>query len=177
MYLLTSKVRFFTIISIFDRGWHCQRKGRRKKKTAPVLVRLSEKGCCETELIPLCPLHDVRRIEGTYDELTLRKNYEGTAVEDYLHVVLTDGDYVPDALYRLRTIYPNILKLEYSNVRTAYHAGLDELSEAAGAAEEPSPLEMFEALYKTQNNEPLSERGLEITRKLFEKIGEKEARA
>lgn len=142
-----------------------------------VLVRLLEKGICETKLIPLCPLHDVRRLEGTYDELTLRKNYEGTAVEDYLHVVLTDADYVPDALFRLRTIYPNILKLEYSNVRTAYNAGLDELSDAAGAAEELSPLEMFEALYKIQNNEPLSKQGLDITRKVLEKILEKEARA
>lgn len=142
-----------------------------------VLVRLSEKGQCETELIPLRPLHDVRRIEGTYDELTLRKNYEGTAVDDFLHVVLTDGDYVPDALFRLRTVYPNILKLEYSNVRTAYNAGLDELSDAAGDGEELSPLEMFEALYKAQNNEPLSERGLSMTRKIFEKIGEWEERA
>jgi len=42
-----------------------------------VLVRLLEKGICETKLIPLCPLHDVRRLEGTYDELTLRKNLWG----------------------------------------------------------------------------------------------------
>lgn len=137
-----------------------------------VLVRLSEKGRCETERIPLCPLHDVRRIEGTYDELTLRKNYAGTAVEDYLHVVLTDKEPVPDALFRLRTIYPNILKLEYSNIRTAYNAGMDELSDAADAAEELTPLEMFEALYKVQNNEDIGERGLAFTQRIFEKIGE-----
>lgn len=137
-----------------------------------VLVRLFEKGRCEVETVPLRPLHDVRRIEGTYDELTLRKNYEGTAVEDFLHVVLTDSDYIPDALFRLRTVYPNILKLEYSNVRTAYNAGLDELSRAA--EEELTPLQMFEALYMAQNNEPLSERGLALARKFFERSGEED---
>ncbi len=137
-----------------------------------VLVRLSEKGRCETELIPLRPLHDVRRIVGTYDQLMLRKNYEGTATEDYLHVVLTDEEYVPDALFLLRTVYPNILKLEYSNVGTAARVGLDRLSAVAEEAGDVSPAEMFEAFYEAQNNQPLSERGCAVVREIFEKIGE-----
>ena len=39
-------------------------------------------------------------------------------MDDYLHVVLTDEEDVPDALARLRTIYPNIMKLDYDNRRT-----------------------------------------------------------
>jgi exonuclease SbcD len=137
-----------------------------------VLVHLSEKGRCETELIPLRPLRDVRQIKGTYDELILRKNYEGTATEDYLHVVLTDETYVPDALFLLRTVYPNILKLEYSNASMAVRSGLDELSSAAEAAGELTPPELFGAFYEAQNNQPLSEQGLSLVREIFEKIGE-----
>ena len=42
----------------------------------------------------------------------------GMQVEDYLHVILTDEEDVPEAMGKLRTIYPNLLKLSYDNLRT-----------------------------------------------------------
>ncbi len=137
-----------------------------------VLVTMGEKGVCETELLPLVPLHDVRRLKGSYDELTLRSNYEGTAVDDYLHVILTDEDYVTDALYKLRTIYPNIMKLEYANARTAHHADMDELSAAAAEGDDLTPLEMFAALYRGQNNTELTESGAAFAAGVFDKLTE-----
>lgn len=131
-----------------------------------VLVTLKEKGDCSIRLIPLKPLHDVRQIKGTYAELTLRQNYQGTRIDDFLHVILTDEDYVPDALFKLRTIYPNILKLEYANVRTSYHADLTDLSGMSGDVQ-LTPMEMFAELYRIQNNAPLGETGVEFAKNLF----------
>lgn len=140
-----------------------------------VLVTLEEKGQCAVQLIPLKPLHDVRRLRGTYEELTLRQNYEGTCTEDFLHVILTDEDYVPDALFKLRTIYPNILKLEYDNVRTSYNADIDQLADASNDAAELTPMEMFAELYRMQNNAPLSETGAELAENLFHHLTEEDA--
>ncbi|MBE6597957.1 MAG: exonuclease SbcCD subunit D [Ruminococcaceae bacterium] len=135
-----------------------------------VIVTLSEKGRCDTETVPLVPLHDVRRLCGTYEELTLRRNYEGTETEDYFHVVLLDEDYIPDALYRLRTIYPNIMKLEYANIRSAHNADMDEVSDALAGEEEMTPSEMFEALYRVQNNAPMSESERSLSERIFERL-------
>ena len=36
---------------------------------------------------PLTPKHDLREVRGSYMALTDRRNYDGTAVDDYLHTV------------------------------------------------------------------------------------------
>ncbi len=114
------------------------------------VVTLGEK--TEVRTVPLVPRHEMREIRGTYDELTLMKNYEGTATDDYLRVVLTDEEDVPDAMARLRTVYPNIMKVEYDNQRT-------RASSEIGAAEEiekKSGIELFDEFYTRQNGQPLS---------------------
>ena len=63
-------------------------------KNSMTVVELNEKGNIEISFIPFSPLHDMREIKGTYNFLTERKNYENTAVEDYLHITLTDDEEV-----------------------------------------------------------------------------------
>ena len=85
-------------------------------------------------------------------EVTNRSFYEGTNTEDYIHAVLTDEEDIPDGIQKLRVIYPNILRLEYDNLRTR------ESREIAGTdhAEEKTELELFEEFYKLQNNQAMS---------------------
>ena len=90
-------------------------------------------------------------------------------------MILTDEDYVPDALFKLRTIYPNILKLEYANVRTSYNADIDQLADASNDAAELTPMEMFAELYRVQNNAPLSETGKELAENLFYHLTEEDS--
>jgi exonuclease SbcD len=47
--------------------------------------------------------------------LTDRSFYEGTATEDYIHAVLTDEEDVPEAVGRLRLIYPNLMQMLRKN--------------------------------------------------------------
>lgn len=110
----------------------------------------------------------MREIRGTYDELALRKNYEGTATDDYLHVILTDEEDVPDALARLRTIYPNIMKLDYDNRRTRASAdpGMAE------AIEKKSGVELFDEFYTLQNGQPLSEEQRAFAEEVLESLKE-----
>ncbi len=117
----------------------------------------------------LRPLHDMREIRGSYEELTLRANYEGTATDDYIHVTLTDEIEVPDAARHLQVIYPNLMKLDYDNARTrgqgSEHLELEQL-------EEKSPLDLFSELFEKQNHKDMTEEQARYVQAQMEKIWE-----
>ena len=89
-------------------------------------------------------------------------------MEDYLHITLTDEEDVPEAMARLRVIYPNLMKLSYDNTRTRSNAVID----GAVDVQKKSPLQLFGELYEQQNNQPMSEQQAEFTRNLIEAIWE-----
>lgn len=132
------------------------------------IVELLEKGDVAIKDIPLVPKYDMREIKGTYEELTNKKNYEGTAVDDYIHAVLTDEDDVPDAIGKLRIIYKNIMKLTYDNKRTRENRVVTD----AENVEKKSPIELFGEFYETQNNAPMSEEQYKFTIDLIHNIWE-----
>ena len=118
------------------------------------IVELFEKGNICVRTLPLTPLRDMKEIRGTYDEVTLRRFYEGTTYQaDYLKIVLTDEEDVPDGIGKLRVIYPNLLRLEYDNTRTRTHRVVEDVDDMALA----SPVELFSKLYETQNNQPMTD--------------------
>lgn len=132
------------------------------------VVELGAKGDLTLRLCPLVPRHDMRQIRGTFAELTDKANYGGTATEDYLQIVLTDEEDVPEAMGRLRVIYPNLIKLAYDNTRT-------RTNQVLGRAEDihlKSPLELFAELYFKQNNQPMSEEQNAFVQELIEHIKE-----
>ena len=76
-------------------------------KKSVTVVELGAKGAVTIRTIPLKPLRDLVELRGTYEELTLRAFYEGTSYpRDYIHIILTDEDDIPDAVGKLRIIYP-----------------------------------------------------------------------
>lgn len=134
------------------------------------IVEFSEKGSVLVQTIPLVPLHDIRCIRGNYMELTARETYLGTAVEDYLQITLTDEEDIPDAIGRLRAVYPNILKLTYDNTRTRTQGA--DLEIPTEQADKRTPLAFFEELYRLQNNQDMSDEQRRYSSTLFEKIWE-----
>lgn len=137
-------------------------------KKSVTVVELGEKGRLAIRERPLVPRHELRELRGTYDQLTLKANYEGTATDDYLHIVLTDEEDVPDAIARLRVIYPNLMKLDYDNTRTR----TDPILVEAEAAERKSELDWLDELYEKQNGRPMSDVQRRFSEELFEKIKE-----
>lgn len=132
------------------------------------LVTLKEKGQVEIQTLPLTPRRDLREIRGTYEEVTAKSFYQGTNREDYLHVILTDEEDVPEAMGKLRTIYPNLMKLSYDNRRTQ---GVAEVT-GAERPEEKTPLELFQDFYQLQNNQPMAPQQEALVRQLMETIWE-----
>ena len=117
----------------------------------------------------LRPLHDMREIRGSYEELTLRANYEGTATDDYIHATLTDEIEIPDAARHLQVIYPNLMKLDYDNARTRGQ-GSERLE--LEQLEEKSPLDLFSELFEKQNHKEMTEEQARYIEAQMEKIWE-----
>lgn len=134
------------------------------------ILELKEKGNLEIRTVELSPLRDMRELRGTYEELTNRKNYEGTRTDDYIRITLTDEEDVVDAMGKLRVIYPNLMKLDYDNRRTRENREL-----TGGEAEESrTPLELIMDFYEQQNNQPMSGKQAALVSELMEKIWEEE---
>ena len=124
-----------------------------EQEKSVTVVEFGEKGNVTVSVCPLQPLRDMRKIRGTYLEVTARPFYENMNTEDYLQITLTDEDDIPDAMQKLRVIYPNVMRLEYDNSRTREEKSL----ESAKEAEQKSDLEMFEEFYELQNNRPMTD--------------------
>lgn len=135
------------------------------------ILELKEKGSITINTVPLQPKRDMKKIKGTYMEVTGRPFYESLNREDYFHITLTDEEDIPDAVSRLRVIYPNLMKLEYDNKRTRSSRDLV----LADRTETESPETLFAEFYKKQNNQEMSIWQQEFTAKLIKEIWEEDA--
>lgn len=100
--------------------------------------------------------------------LTDRKNYEHTATDDYLQIILTDEEDIPDAINRLRSIYPNIMQLSYDNKRTRLHQEI----KPTDINKMQTPLDLFNTFYQMQNNQSLNDKQMDILHQLIEETWE-----
>jgi len=136
------------------------------------LVTMNGKGDTAIETVPLMPLRDMTQIEGLYDDLAARAFYDGTTLRDsYIHIILTDEEDVPDAIGKLRVIYPHLMKLSYNNRRTREQQIID----AAENVQNKHPLDLFAELYERQNNQPMSDDQRRLVAGLIETIWEGDA--
>ena len=135
------------------------------------VVSLGEKGDLSLQLCPLYPKHDLREIRGSFASVTDREFYANTDADDYLHIILTDEEDVPEAVGKLRQIYPNLMKLSYDNTRTR----ADHVIDAAADVQHKTSLQLFEELYELQNNQPMSEEQRDFAQNLIERIREEHA--
>lgn len=139
-------------------------------KKAAMLIELGAKGDIQLKNLPLQPLRDMRKLRGTYEELTARSLYENTNTQDYIHITLTDEEDIFDAMGKLRVIYPNLMKLEYDNCRTRDKQEITIIE----AMEEKSPLDLSRELFELQNNKPMSEKQEKLLQEFVKKVWEGE---
>lgn len=142
-----------------------------KQQKNALLVTLKEKGSVTVEELPLAPLHDLKALRGSYDELTDRRNYQTQNLEDYYYITLTDEEDIPQAMARLQTIYPNLLALDYDNRRT--RGQLD--APLRREQEETNPMTLLDQFYEKRNGQPMTDRQRQLACRLMEEIWEEDA--
>ena len=140
-----------------------------RDKKSVTIVELGAKGSLSVRETPLVPMRDMVEIKGKYNDIMQKSYYENTTYQDdYTHITLTDEEDIVDAIGKIRTVYRNLMKLDYDNTRTRTTALID----GATDVETKSPLELFSDLYELQNNQPVSDEQKEFVQKLIEQIWE-----
>jgi len=138
------------------------------QKKSLCIIDVKEKGNIHIELVPLEPMRDMRIIRGPIDKLLDYEVYSSGNVDDYIEALVLDDDYVVDAIFKLRSVYPNILKLEYSNNRTLlFNNNDDELD-----VRDKSPIELFKNFYFKQNNIELDKKGINLVNDVIKEVSD-----
>lgn len=137
-----------------------------KHEKSVTVIELLEKGNTAIRTVPLHPLHDLLEIRGGYDEVTAKSFYERFDREAYLHVTLTDEEDIPDAIGKLRTVYHNLMKLDYDNRRTRSSADFSQSVQA----EQKTPAQLLAEFYREQNGQELQPQQAAFAEELIEKI-------
>ena len=129
---------------------------------------MKEKGNITIEKVPLIPKHDMIEIKGKYQEIMSKDFYKDIDRMDYAHVTLTDEQDVLHAMELLRTVYPNIMKLDYDNTRTRSNNEIKGVENV----EKKQPLDLFKEFYELQNNQPMSREQADFMDKLIKDVWE-----
>ncbi|HCX64754.1 MAG TPA: exonuclease sbcCD subunit D [Eubacteriaceae bacterium] len=141
--------------------------GKGKKKSVPLLT-IDENGVdCET--ISLDPIRDLRIIRGPIDHLLSEEVHQNEGLDDYMLVVLTDEDEPVDPLGKIRSVYPNTMKIEFDNKRSKQNQSEKTAKEVA----KKSSYELFEEFYFAMNNVAMSEEEKSFVQKILEEVEEK----
>ena len=111
------------------------------------MVELKEKGSLELSFVPLIPLHDMIEIKGSYNEVMSGHS------DHYVRVILTDEEYIPYVMEKLRTAYPNIMTLDYDNSRSR----ANDVELQLGPTQQVQPIELFSDFFKMQNKRDMTE--------------------
>ena len=119
---------------------------------------MHEKGDLTIDLEPIYPAHDVRKVEGTLDEL-IHMPYS----EDYIWVTVNDENTPLDARITLRSVFPNMMKFSIKNSKTKEDTIVSVKEDIANK----SIQELFADFYRLQNN---NQEMSDQHKKEFEKI-------
>jgi len=122
-------------------------------KSVPI-IQFLEKGNIKLELVDLKPIRDMRVIRGKLENLLDNEIVSLSNKDDYISAVITDEDYIIDAIGKLKSVYKNILRIEYDNKRTD---NFFENSCKVVDFKKISEIDLFCDFYRMQNNIELDE--------------------
>ena len=134
------------------------------QKKSAVLLELKEKGEVTIELIPLKPFRDLRVLKGPIEEILKEDNYKKGNQEDYIRVILTDERELYAPMDEIRTVYPNLLRLDFENSRTKTQDGNIEEVEI----ETKDPFSLFAEFFERQNGREMDEEQKEWVQRILE---------
>ena len=136
-------------------------------KSMPI-VDLGPKGQVSVELIDMPYLHDLRRVKGQLEDILSPANLAKADCDDYVYAVLTDEVPPADAQQRLRAAFPNLMSVAFDNTRTRHEGSAG--AQALEAAQQLSPLELFDAFWQAQMGSDLDEEDRAAVQDAFEKV-------
>lgn len=137
-----------------------------KDEKTVTIVELGNKEDILVDTVPLVPLRDMIELEGEFREMVSAPFYENVDTEAFIRLTLTDEREVLDAFSRLRSIYPNLMAMDYKK------RAVQKDQEAGGTRERTSlhPADLFGQFYQEMNRQPLWEAQQQYLLEKIEKI-------
>ena len=111
--------------------------------------------CVEFKLLPLTPLHDMREMSMTLEQLLAQAADAGDEALDYLHITLTDEHPQIDAMAKIREVFPNAMSVDYDNRALLEHR--DQVR-ATLDPDKVDTVELFARFYEEQLQTPMDEK-------------------
>lgn len=116
-----------------------------------LILSLNETGLDSVEKIPLSPLHEMRKVEGTLEEIMENAMKEERGREDYIQAVLTDKGELIDPISTLRSVYPSVMQV----VRKEREDGTVFSPGESLTVKQKDPVTLFEEFYRLVRGEEL----------------------
>jgi exonuclease SbcD len=135
-----------------------------KQCKSVTLVNMDGDGQCQTEKIPLQPLHDMRILEGDFEGL-LEQGKSDPGNEDYLLIRLLDTHAIHEPMNRLRKIYPNLLHLERPALMRS-GARRETSRERLAVGELP----LFNDFYQQMTGEEMTQQGRQLLAGILDEL-------
>lgn len=102
---------------------------------------------------PIMPIRDVKVLTNSFDTLTDEEFYKKQNLDNYFGITLTDTKLIPNAMARLRNIYPNIISLAWEN---GYADALDYDGENGKEIRQKDPMDLLKEFYEKVANDALT---------------------
>ena len=115
------------------------------------IITLKEKGDITVTKESLKPVHDMRKIRGTMEQILQAAS--GTRDMDYIQVSLTDENELYNPMEMLRSVYPNVMEL----ILTKNLVREDQQNEKRQADRSRTPIQMFEDFYREVRGDEMDE--------------------
>jgi len=138
-----------------------------QQKKSVSMITLNKKNSLEVKTLPLTPIHDMREIKGKIEKLMSSEVVSLENNEDYLRVLLTDEEEIMDPLNKLRSVYPNIMSLDFVN--SGRNNDTDDISIDVEKIVKLSPYELFAEFFLDIQSSGMTEEQAEIVREILEK--------
>jgi len=135
-------------------------------KKSITLVELHKKGDIKITTLPLKPIHEMREIKGKIDKLMSDNISSLEDKNDYLRVILTDDLEIIDPIGKLRSVYPNVMCIDFDNSRKKIDTGTIYANEED--IKKLSPYDLFREFFLNSQGSPMTDEQDKIAKELLE---------
>lgn len=152
--------------------------GETSQTKVALLVRMGTNGLEEVKQLPLRPMREMRKIEGSLKEIleramedSIEKNGQ---YQDYIQAVLTDEGELIDPIGTIRSVYPNVMQIVRKEAGHASDKSVISGNKSRMLAGQRDVLSLFEAFYQEVRQVELSDKSKQAMLDIVKELEGKE---
>lgn len=135
------------------------------------IIELDAEGTIEQSFHPVQPTRDILVLEEEFETLMDETYYQTVKRDQFIYIKLKDTVMLPNAMNRLREVYPNVIGMERVNQKGLL-SGLKQSEKELPTASAPNVL--FSQYFQEIMQEPLTPKQVQLVESLFEEFQKEE---